>query len=117
MAYWRHQVARHSRIPGLRSRSSLAMAERIVTADAVAADVAAEIDHVEPDALPLHLLQRAERVGGGPEHAIKLGCDHRIAGLDGRQQFAALRSIGERHRSETPASTNTSATSQPFIMA
>jgi hypothetical protein len=67
-------------------------------ADPVAGDVAAQIDHVQTDALILHLLQRAERIGCGAEGAIEVGCDDDVALLDGLEKPLAFRSFRQRDR-------------------
>jgi len=67
-------------------------------ADAVAGDVAAEIDHMQADLVFLQLLERAERVRGRSEGAIQLRGDDGVARLQRRQQALAFRAIGKRHR-------------------
>src|ERR1043166_2718908 len=70
----------------MRSRSASATALRIV---AVAGDVAAEIDHVQADALLLQTFKHAQRVQGA-EHAVELRRDDHVAGLGDREQRLAL---------------------------
>jgi len=55
-------------------------------ADAVAGDVAAQVDHVQRDLVLFQLLQRAQRVGRGAERAVKLRRDDDITGLHRSQE-------------------------------
>src|SRR6516164_2667539 len=67
-------------------------------ADAVAANIAAEIDQVKADLVLLQLFERFERVGGGAERAIKFRGDNNFTGLERRQEPLTFRTIRERHR-------------------
>jgi hypothetical protein len=51
-------------------------------ADAIAGDVAAEVDHVQADAALLQLPEYVQRIEGGTEHAVELGGDHHVAGCN-----------------------------------
>ena len=84
-------------------------------ADAVAAHITTKVDHVQADAILLHLLQGAERIGRRPEGAIQSGRDHHVA--PSKQPTGVARpTLGERTEPETPASMKHSATTQPFII-
>jgi len=50
-------------------------------ADAVAADIAAEIDHVQADAVLFELFKRSERIGRGTKCAIELCGNDNVASL------------------------------------
>ena len=61
--------------------------------DAVAANIAAEIDEVEADLVLLQLFERFERVGGGAEGTIKFRRDNNITRLQRRQEPLTFRTI------------------------
>jgi hypothetical protein len=66
--------------------------------DAVAGDVAAEVDHVQADLARLQLLQHFQGVERAAEHAVELGGEDDVAGGQAGQQAAAFRALGQRSR-------------------
>jgi len=82
--------------------------------DAVAANVAAEIDEVQADLVLLQLFERFERIGGGAERAIKFRGDNNITRLERRQEPLTFRTIRERHRAGHAGVDENSATCQPW---
>jgi hypothetical protein len=68
-----------------------------------------------PDCLSLP--QHVERIEGGAEHAVQLGRDHHVAGLEDGQQRRALGPVAERFDADTLRSTNTLSSLRPCIWA
>ena len=58
---------------------------------AIAAHVAAQVDHVQASASTLELLKDLERIGRRPEHAVELGGDDDVALASYTKQPLALR--------------------------
>jgi hypothetical protein len=87
-------------------------------ADAIAGDVATEIDHMQADPVILELLKRAQGVRGGPEGArSSLAVITTSPGCNVASKRWPSRRSASGTEADTPASTKNSAMAQPFIMS
>src|SRR4029077_6438232 len=64
--------------------------------DAVAGDVATEIEKPQRDPPTLEIADHVERIPGGSEHPVELGGDHNVAGLEHSDKPCSFRSVAER---------------------